>query len=160
MTTDTTLPAEELLAVTFRLGDTAFGLDAAAVGEVVRPGDVTPVRHAPQGVVGIRNLRGRIVTILDGGVCLGLPPVVPHTENRVLMIAADGEPLGLLVDAVLDSIPLRGDEFTPVPPNLAARLGTAVRSLTRHDGRLVALLDPAFAAARGDSAPPPRPREA
>jgi purine-binding chemotaxis protein CheW len=141
MNTAVSALAEELLAVTFRMGDAVFGLDAVAVEEVVRPGEITPLHHAPPDVVGIRNLRGRIVTILDCGSRLGLGPVRPGPENRILIAEARGEPVGLLVECVLDSISVSTGALTQPPANLHLARSATVRGLCRHEGRLIALID-------------------
>lgn len=133
--------AEELLAVTFRMGDAVFGLDAVAVEEVVRPGEVTALHQAPPDVVGIRNLRGRIVTILDCGTRLGLGPVRRGPDNRILIAEAGGEPVGLLVECVLDSISVSTAALAQPPANLHLARTATVRGLCRHEGRLIALLD-------------------
>ena len=62
----------ELLVATFLLGEAIFAIDTALIQEVVMTGDLTPVRHAPGYVAGIRNLRGRIITVIDLRVRLGL----------------------------------------------------------------------------------------
>ena len=56
-----------LLVATFQLGsnDGVFGIDATLIQEVVMVGELTLVRHAPDFVAGIRNLRGRIITVID-----------------------------------------------------------------------------------------------
>ncbi len=61
---------DTLLVSVFRLGDAMFGIPAAQIQEVVQMGSVTPVHHAPPCIVGIRNLRGRIVTVIDLGMRL------------------------------------------------------------------------------------------
>jgi len=54
-----------LLVTGFTLGESAFGIEARLVQEVVKVGEVTPVHGAPSGVTGIRNLRGRVVTDIE-----------------------------------------------------------------------------------------------
>ena len=65
MNTTQTDTDEGLLLATFLLGNGTFGVDARQIQEVARVGEVTPVHHAPACIVGIRNLRGHIVTVLD-----------------------------------------------------------------------------------------------
>src|SRR5208337_4889093 len=91
--------AEDLLISTFQLGDDdgVFGIDATLIEEVVMVGELTPVRHAPAYVAGIRNLRGRIITVIDLCVRLGLGAVKIGPECRILIADWRGEPVGLLV---------------------------------------------------------------
>src|ERR1700678_2733463 len=86
------------LLATFFVGDALCALDAAGVQEVIRVESVTEVRHAPPEVVGVMNLRGKIVTLLDPGVILGLGKSVLTKESRVFIIEDRNEFLGILVD--------------------------------------------------------------
>lgn len=133
--------SEDLLVATFLLGQAAFGVDTADIQEVVRIGDITPVRHAPKYVVGIRNLRGRIVTVIDLRTRLELGRVGPTEESRILIVEAQGEPIGMLVDQVADTLTVPVAEITPPPPNVHGVQSRNLRGVCRGGGRLVALLD-------------------
>ena len=132
---------QKLLAATFLLGQAAFGVDTAQIQEVVRLGNLTPVRHAPDYVVGIRNLRGRIVTVIDLRTRLELGRVNPGPESRILIVEAQGEPIGLLVDQVADTIDVNTAEIQPAPPNVNGVQSRHLRGVCRNGARLVALLD-------------------
>jgi purine-binding chemotaxis protein CheW len=132
---------DALLVATFLLGDAVFGIDAQQVQEVTRVGDVTPVCHAPADVVGIRNLRGRIVTVIDLCTRLELGHVARGPENRILIVEAQGESVGLLVESVSDTIATHSDALSPPPPNLHGVKSRNLRGVCRGGERLVALLD-------------------
>jgi purine-binding chemotaxis protein CheW len=142
MANDNNLTADQsLLVATFLLGEAAFGIDAQQVQEVARVGDITPVHHAPPAVVGIRNLRGRIVTVIDLRERLGLGPVQAGRSNRILIVDSFGEPIGLLVDSVGDTIETSPDSLSPPPPNLHGVQSRKLMGVCRGSDRLVALLD-------------------
>lgn len=133
---------DDLLVATFLLGDGTFGLDTALIQEVVMVGEVTPVHHAPKYVAGIRNLRGRIVTVIDLRIRLELPPIGAHPENRILIADWNGEPVGLLVDSVDDTIEVGAGDLLPPP---ASQHGVQMQKLLgvfRSGERLAALLNP------------------
>jgi len=130
-----------LLIATFVLGEAVFGIDAHQVQEVARLGDMTPVHHAPPYVVGIRNLRGRIVTVIDLKTRLELGHVATGPNNRILIVDCQGEPLGLLVDRVADAVAADADSMAPPPPNLHGVQSQNLRGVVRGNDRLVALLD-------------------
>jgi purine-binding chemotaxis protein CheW len=132
---------DTLLVATFLLGEAAFGVDALQVEEVTRVCDLTPVHHAPPDVVGIRNLRGRIVTVIDLRSRLGLGTVATGRDNRILIVDGQGEPIGLLVDSVADTLETRPDLLAPPPPHLHGVKRCKLRGVCRGGGRLVALLD-------------------
>ena len=130
------------LVATFLLGNAAFGIGAAQVQEVVRVGEITPVHHAPPYVVGIRNLRGRIVTVIDLRVRLDLGSMEVGADTRILIVDWQGEPIGLLVDSVADTISVSPADLGPPPPNVNGIQSRNLRGVCRSGERLVALLDP------------------
>lgn len=133
---------EELLTATFELGsDGVFGLDATLIQEVVMVGEITPVHHAAAYVAGIRNLRGRIITVIDLCVRLGLGAVSIGPESRILIADWKGEPVGLLVDRVADAIALEAGDLEPAPPNLHGVQMQKLEGVFRSGERLAALLD-------------------
>lgn len=133
---------EELLIATFELGgDGVFGIDATLIQEVVMVGEITPVRHASDYVAGIRNLRGRIITVIDLCVRLGLGAVEIGPESRILIADWKGEPVSLLVDRVADAITLEAGNLEPSPPNLNGVQMQKLRGVFRSGERLGALLD-------------------
>ena len=134
---------EDLLTATFQLGgdDCVFGIDATLIQEVVMVGELTPVRHAPEYVAGIRNLRGRIITVIDLSVRLGLGFVEIGPESRILIADWKGEPVGLLVDRVADAIEVEAGAWKPAPPNLHGVQMQKLLGVFRSGERLAALLD-------------------
>ncbi len=140
-TSNQTQLGDGLLVCSFILGGAVFGIDAQEVQEVARVGDIAPVHQSAPEVVGIRNLRGRIVTVLDLRVCLNLGRVGPSAENRILIVSCQGEPVGLLVDSVADTVAVEPGGLAPPPPNLHGLQGRTLRGVCRGEDRLVALLD-------------------
>lgn len=134
---------EDLLTATFQLGEGegVFGIDATLIQEVVMVGELTPVRHAADYVAGIRNLRGRIITVIDLCVRLGLGYVEVGPENRILIADWKGEPVGLLVDRVTDAVAVPEGKLESAPPNLHGVQMQKLVGVFRSGERLVALLD-------------------
>jgi len=132
---------EALLVSVFHLGNALFGIPAAQIQEVVQMGAITPVHHAPASIVGIRNLRGRIVTVLDLGTRLELGEAERGPESRILIVDSEGELVGLLVDRVDDTIFLQRENMSPPPPNLGGLQLDALRGVYRCPNGLVTLLD-------------------
>jgi purine-binding chemotaxis protein CheW len=146
----------ELLVSTFELGsECVFGIDATLIQEVVMVGEITPVRHAADYVAGIRNLRGRIITVIDLCVRLSLGTVANGAENRILIADWKGEPVGLLVDRVADAVALEVGNLESAPPNLHGLQMQKLRGVFRSGERLVALLDLAAVLGADDRAVKP-----
>lgn len=150
--------AEDLLIATFQLGgdDGYFGIDATLIQEVVMVGEITPVRHAADYVAGIRNLRGRIITVIDLCVRLGLGSVDTGPESRILIADWKGEPVGLLVVRVADAIALGAGALEPAPPNLHGLQMQKLLGVFPSGERLAALLDLASVLGADDRAGKPQ----
>lgn len=130
-----------LLVTGFTVCDAAFGIDARLVLEVVKVGEVTPVHGAPPGVSGVRNLRGRIVTVVDMAVHLGLGCVEIGPETRLLIMERQGESFGFLVDAVTDAIALDPERISAPPDGIAPELRSRLTGVWRENDNLTAILD-------------------
>lgn len=136
-----TVSEDTLLVSVFRLGGAMFGIPAAQIQEVVQMGSLTPVRHAPPFIIGIRNLRGRIVTVIDLRARLELGEADRGLDSRILIVDSEGELVGLLVDRVDDIVFLREEDMSPPPSNLGALKEKALRGVYRSTHGLVTLLD-------------------
>ncbi len=133
---------DALLLASFALGDAVFGIDAQQIQEVAKVGEITPARHAPACVIGIRNLRGRVITVLDLRIRLELGAVQIGHDSRVLIVEGEGgEPVGLLVDRVDDMIAVNPKDIMAAPPNMNGVKNRNLRGVFRGGKRLVAVLD-------------------
>lgn len=70
------------LFVLFFLGEKMFAVNALFVQEIVRVGVITPVHNSPKHLLGITNLRGRLVSVIDPAQRVGLDPQVPSEETE------------------------------------------------------------------------------
>jgi purine-binding chemotaxis protein CheW len=86
--------------VEFRLAGASFALPVAQVREILRLRDVTPVPQPPFPVIGVFNLRGRVVPLLDLRARLALPTQPPDADSRIVLVESQERRLGLLVDSV------------------------------------------------------------
>ena len=129
------------LLATFFMGDALYALNAATVQEVIRLDAVTPVRHGPQEVAGVINLRGRIVTLLDTGLILGAVPAIRDRDSRVFVMEDRGEFLGLLVDRVGEVIEVEPGSAEPLPLNIPPSQARFFSGVCRSGGRVITLLN-------------------
>ena len=123
---------------TFTIDGRIAALPIDSVREILREPLVTPVPLAPEGVAGVINVRGTIVTAVDLRHRLGFGPVEAHD---CLLLRNGDEVVGALVDAVGDVVEIHGAEHHEVPPTVPAGLRRFARSAVDVDGQLVLLLD-------------------
>ena len=87
---------------TFRLGEEIYGVDVMQIREVLRYTEITPVPGAPYFVLGIINLRGNVVTVIDTRTRFGLTPGEIDNNTRIVIVEVDKQVVGMLVDSVAD----------------------------------------------------------
>lgn len=101
--------------VTFRLADETYGINVMQVQEVLRYTDIAPVPGAPGYVLGIINLRGNVVTVIDTRDRFGLPTAEPTDNTRIVIIESEGQVVGIMVDSVAEVVYLRQSEIETAP---------------------------------------------
>ena len=132
---------QALLLTTFFVRDALCALDASGVQEVIRLGPVTPVPYAPEEVLGVINLRGKIVTIVDLGLRLGFPKAVAGADSRIFIVEDRGEFIGLLVDRVDEVVEVDEDHCQPPPANMNWVQTRFFKGVCRARGGMITLLD-------------------
>ncbi len=106
---------EHRQCVTFRLDDEIYGINVMLVQEVLRITDIAPVPGAPSYVVGIINLRGNVVTVIDTRMRFGLPPREMDDATRIVIIEAEKQTVGIIVDSVSEVVDIYADEIETAP---------------------------------------------
>ncbi len=101
--------------VTFRLQDETYGINVMQVQEVLRVSEIAPVPGAPSYVLGIINLRGNVVTVIDTRSRFGLPPTEIDDSSRIVIIESEKQVVGILVDSVAEVVELRASEIDMAP---------------------------------------------
>ena len=143
MDTQTQPVPQTILLATFLVRDALCALDAAGVQEVIRVESVTPVRHAPDEVAGVINLRGKIVTLLDLGLILGFGKSTVTRESRILIIEDRNEFLGVLVYQVSEVIEVEPGQGEALPVNIPSAQARFFQGVCRAGGHVIALLNAA-----------------
>jgi len=101
--------------VTFFLDNEKYGIKVMQVQEVLRMTEIAPVPGAPDYVLGIINLRGNVVTVIDSRRRFGLPEKEADDSTRIVIIEAEGNVVGILVDSVAEVVDLRADDIEMAP---------------------------------------------
>ena len=95
------------------VGADSYALELLRVQEVVRVVPIVPMRGAAPAVLGVMNLRGRIVPVYDLGRWLRAGQVAPDEHSRIVVVERDDELIGVLVSAVEDVVTLGRDRIEP-----------------------------------------------
>ncbi len=129
--------------VLFALAGAEYAAPLAYVIEIGRPPDATPVPHVPDWVLGVANLRGDVISLVDLRRFLGLEPAERQPASRILVAQARSEDLttALVVDRVtgIRSLPL--DQISAPAAPIADRVAPYLRGVYERENRLLVVLD-------------------
>ena len=128
----------ELIA--FQVAGQEFCIEVMSVREIRGWTPATPLPNAPPYVLGVVNLRGAVLPVIDLGARLGLGAATPSARS-VLVVAWIGERLvGLLVDSVCDIVAVTDAMIQPTPDVASEAVRQVVRGVLAIDQRMMSLL--------------------
>src|SRR5690554_2923990 len=127
--------------VTFRLEDETYGINVMQVQEVLRYTEIAPVPGAPSYVLGIINLRGNVVTVIDTRQRFGLEPTEVTDNTRIVIIEADKQVVGILVDSVAEVVYLRQSEIETAPNVGNDESAKFIQGVCNKNGELLILVE-------------------
>jgi purine-binding chemotaxis protein CheW len=132
---------EVLQWVTFKLENEIYGINVMQVQEVLRYSEIALVPGAPLYVLGIINLRGNVVTVIDTRSRFGLESCEVTDNTRVVVIESEKQVIGILVDSVAEVVYLKASDID-VAPNVGNEESTQfIQGVSNRDGELLILVD-------------------
>jgi purine-binding chemotaxis protein CheW len=143
--TDPNAAAAVHQVLTFVIGEATYGIDIPCVQEIRGWSPVTPLPQSPADVLGVLNLRGAIVPVLDLRLKFGSANV-QYTPVTVIIVvsvmsAKGRREFGMVVDGVSDVIDIAAQDVKHAPDLGGGTSGTYIRGLLPVAGRMVVLLD-------------------
>ncbi len=128
--------------VVFHLADEEYGLPVAAVNSIIRFEEATPVPRAPHSVLGVINLRGRVIPVVDLHMRFKGIPFKPGTFSRIVVAEGAAGAVGVAVDSATEVTEFEPESVNPVPDGvLAPETARAFSGVVERDGKLVILLN-------------------
>ena len=132
------LPQEFL---TFRLGDEEYGVDILTVQEIRSYEQPTRMVNAPTHILGVLNLRGVIVPVVDMRLRFSLHDVKYDKFTVTIVLNVGGRVIGIVVDSVSDVSALSPEQMRPTPEFSGAIDSKSVLALGSVGDRMLILLD-------------------
>jgi purine-binding chemotaxis protein CheW len=131
--------------LTFKLEEEIFSLDISKVREVLDFTRITKVPQTPDFMLGVINLRGSVVPVVDMRLKFGLSKTETTVNTCIIIveIELDSETtvLGALVDSVQEVMELDPEQIEP-PPRIGTRLNTKfIKGMGKRDDQFVIILD-------------------
>ena len=131
--------------LTFQLATEFFALEITKVREVLDYINITKVPRTPEFMLGVINLRGNVVPVVDLRLTLGMP----ETERTVntciviveIQIGTETIQIGALADQVQEVVNISAADISP-PPKLGIKLNTEfIEGMGKHDDRFLIILN-------------------
>jgi len=126
---------------TFYVGDALCGMDILKVQEINKLMQMTKVPQAPEYVLGILNLRGQIVTIIDLGKKLDLGETDISQDPRNIIVNSAGGHVGLLVRKISDVVSADMEKRERVPANMSGIQGEFFTGVFKTNDNLIGILN-------------------
>jgi purine-binding chemotaxis protein CheW len=127
--------------VTYQLEHETYGINVMQVQEVLRITEIAPVPGAPAYVLGIINLRGNVVTVIDSRSRFGLPSADTDDNSRVIIVEVNGNVVGMLVDSVAEVVYLHQSEIDTAPSVNSDESSRFIQGVCNRDEQLLILVD-------------------
>lgn len=124
-----------------KVGEDSFGLPVTRVQTIFRIGAVTVAPGGPPDIVGLVNLRGKIVTAVSLRRRLGMTPEAGGSGSLAIGVEHRGEAFALLVDEVGDVLTLTAETAIAPPPHIGRTRAKFASGYNRVGGRILPLLN-------------------
>ena len=142
---DTASGATTRQALTFALGQEVYGVDILRVKEIRGWTPVTRIPQSPAAVLGVLNLRGAIVPIVDLRVRFAMQSAEFNAVTVVIVLSlrtADGQrECGIVVDSVRDVVDIAADSVRPAPTMHGCEANEFIEGITTLGEQMLILLD-------------------
>ena len=127
--------------VEFEIANEHYGVEISAVNTIIRMQEITEVPKTPSFVEGVINLRGSIIPVIDLRKRFGLPAGSITKASRIVVVEASSQMIGMIVDAVAETLRLSCDSIEPPSPVVVSVDSEYLRGIGKQNDRLVILLD-------------------
>jgi purine-binding chemotaxis protein CheW len=122
---------ESLEVVSFTLGREVYGVELRYVREVCPLNELTPLPGTPPFVLGLVNIRGQVLSVIDIRVPFGLPETGVGDLDRIVILHHGGMELGILCNSILGVVQVPMDELQPSLPTLTGLRADYLKGVSR-----------------------------
>ena len=132
---------KRLKFITFFLNGEYYAVDITKVFEIVIMLEITPVPNTPFYIMGVINLRGNIIQIIDMRLKLSMPFKKYDEKTCIIIIKAGGATVGIVVDRVMEVISESSDRIEETPA-LGLKVDTGyIDGIVKSAGKTIFILN-------------------
>lgn len=127
--------------VVFKLNDEEFAVEVSSVEAIIKLQAITKVPHAADFVVGVTNLRGSIVPVIDLKTRLGLKKYKPGVDTRIVVAILQEQKIGMIVDAVSQVVEIEDNEIESTTQLNMSIDSSYIKGIVKINAELIILLE-------------------
>lgn len=132
---------EVIQLVGLKLGDEEYAIDVLKIQEIIRTVEITSVPRTDAFVLGVMNLRGKVIPVIDLRVRFSLEKMDFDKETRIIVVKFETENIGFVVDEVTEVIRISKKMVEPTPPLVGSIGQEYILGICKYQERLIILLD-------------------
>lgn len=133
--------AELVQLVGLKLGDEEYAIDVLKIQEIIRTVEITVVPRMESFILGVMNLRGKVIPVIDLRVRFNLERCDFDKSTRIIVVRFEKQYIGFVVDEVTEVIRIRRSMVEPTPPLIGSIGQEYILGICKYEARLIMLLD-------------------
>jgi chemotaxis signal transduction protein len=132
---------EVIQLVGLKLGEEEYAIDVLKIQEIIRTVEITSVPRTDSFVLGVMNLRGKVIPVIDLRIRFSLDKMDFDKETRIIVVRFETENIGFVVDEVTEVIRINKSMVEPTPPLVGSVGQEYILGICKYQERLIILLD-------------------
>jgi purine-binding chemotaxis protein CheW len=124
--------------VGFFVGEEEFAVPILSIQEIIKPVEHTRVPSTPNYVLGVFNLRGNVIPLIDLRLRFGLPNATRNEDTRYIVIKDNNEIAGFVIDKLTEAIRIKENLIDPIPETHEA--DNMIYGVGKKDDRIFTIL--------------------
>ena len=132
---------DQIQLVGVKLGDEEYAIDVLKINTIIRSIEITIVPLMESYILGVMNLRGKVVPVIDLRVRFNLAKNDFDKATRIIVVNINNENIGFVVDEVTEVMRIKRSMVEPTPPLVGSIGQEYILGICKYDSRLIMLLD-------------------
>ncbi|MCH5323502.1 MAG: chemotaxis protein CheW [Helicobacter sp.] len=127
--------------VAFIVGSEEFAVPILSIQEIIKPLEYTRVPGVPNYILGVFNMRGWVIPLVNLRLKFGLPYEKPTDLTRYIVIRNQEERAGFIIDRLTEAVRIKESDIDPTPETISQD-ANLIYGVGKKDDRLITILRP------------------